>query len=140
MVYFSSPSVTFDVQLILHLHMPIFSDMHPCIPRLYVMPWKHDMKNRKLILKKLVQKSKLILSDLPELFSQHQALAKIPHDFTEESLFWSKRERLCHGQDRKCLEDQMNHLTPGTILQLPLSSHMSKHRSLVLTRWARARS
>uniref|UniRef100_A0A4W3IFC6 Testis expressed 43 n=1 Tax=Callorhinchus milii TaxID=7868 RepID=A0A4W3IFC6_CALMI len=102
-------------------HMPIFSDMHPCIPRLYVMPWKHDMKNRKLILK-------------------HQALAKIPHDFTEESLFWSKRERLCHGQDRKCLEDQMNHLTPGTILQLPLSSHMSKHRSLVLTRWARARS
>uniref|UniRef100_A0A669ERJ3 Uncharacterized protein n=1 Tax=Oreochromis niloticus TaxID=8128 RepID=A0A669ERJ3_ORENI len=32
-------------------HIPTFSARHPMIPKLYVMPWKQDMKNRRLLMK-----------------------------------------------------------------------------------------
>ncbi|XP_026177918.1 uncharacterized protein LOC113139132 isoform X4 [Mastacembelus armatus] len=32
-------------------HIPSFSVRHPMIPRLYVMPWKQDMKNQRLLMK-----------------------------------------------------------------------------------------
>ncbi|XP_043529884.1 testis-expressed protein 43-like [Chiloscyllium plagiosum] len=102
-------------------HIPIFSDLHPCIPRRYVMPWKQDMKNSRLILK-------------------HQKLSGIPHDEGEESLFLERRERLCHGEDRLCLSDQMNQLTPGNMLHIPLSSHLSRYRSTIIRRWGRSRT
>ncbi|XP_078253125.1 sperm-associated microtubule inner protein 10-like [Rhinoraja longicauda] len=101
-------------------HTPVFSVLHPCIPRLYVMPWKQNMKNRRLIL-------------------LHQKLHNIPDDEGEESLFWEKRERLCHGEDRRCLEDQMNQLTPGYILNFPMSSHLSRYGGTMIRRWGRSR-
>ncbi|XP_038659890.1 testis-expressed protein 43-like [Scyliorhinus canicula] len=103
------------------VHIPIFSDLHPCIPRRYVMPWKQDMKNRRLIL-------------------HHQKLSEIPNDEGEESLFLEKRERLCHGEDRLCLHDQMNQLTPGNILHIPISSHLSRYGSTIVRRWGRSRT
>ncbi|XP_047448743.1 uncharacterized protein LOC125012694 isoform X2 [Mugil cephalus] len=32
-------------------HIPTFSGGHPMIPKLYVMPWKQDMKNQRLLMK-----------------------------------------------------------------------------------------
>ncbi|KAI4820992.1 hypothetical protein KUCAC02_028945 [Chaenocephalus aceratus] len=32
-------------------HAPTFSAQHPMIPKLYVMPWKQDMKNQRLLMK-----------------------------------------------------------------------------------------
>lgn len=32
-------------------HIPTFSARHPMIPKLYVMPWKQDMKNQRLLKK-----------------------------------------------------------------------------------------
>lgn len=32
-------------------HVPTFSKKHPMIPKLYVMPWKQDMKNQKHLMK-----------------------------------------------------------------------------------------
>ncbi|XP_047448968.1 testis-expressed protein 43-like [Mugil cephalus] len=52
---------------------------HPMIPKLYVMPWKQDMKNQRLLMK-------------------NAALAGIPVLPLEESLCFCGRERLCHSQ------------------------------------------
>uniref|UniRef100_A0A672ZPW2 Uncharacterized protein n=1 Tax=Sphaeramia orbicularis TaxID=375764 RepID=A0A672ZPW2_9TELE len=73
-------------------HVPTFSARHPMIPRLYVMPWRQDMKNQRLLLK-------VALAQIPVL----------PH---EESLCLCGRERLCHIQDQKqSLTDICVHLT-----------------------------
>ncbi|XP_028269838.1 testis-expressed protein 43-like [Parambassis ranga] len=61
-------------------HIPTFSTRHPMIPKLYVMPWRQDMKNRKLLMK-------------------NAALAGIPVVPLEETLCLGGRERLCHSQD-----------------------------------------
>ncbi|XP_047448742.1 testis-expressed protein 43-like isoform X1 [Mugil cephalus] len=55
-------------------HIPTFSGGHPMIPKLYVMPWKQDMKNQRLLMK-------------------NAALAGIPVLPLEESLCFCGRER-----------------------------------------------
>uniref|UniRef100_A0A3Q1CDX4 Uncharacterized protein n=1 Tax=Amphiprion ocellaris TaxID=80972 RepID=A0A3Q1CDX4_AMPOC len=62
-------------------HVLTFSARHPMIPRLYVMPWRRDMKHQRLLMK------------------VRPALAGIPTVPLEESLCFCGRERLCHGQD-----------------------------------------
>uniref|UniRef100_A0A671URE9 Uncharacterized protein n=1 Tax=Sparus aurata TaxID=8175 RepID=A0A671URE9_SPAAU len=56
-------------------HIPTFSARHPMIPKLYVMPWKQDMKNQRLLIK-------------------NAALAGIPVVPLEESLCFCGREML----------------------------------------------
>lgn len=40
-------------------HIPTFSTHHSMIPKLYVMPWRQDMKNQRLLLKVTGKESKI---------------------------------------------------------------------------------
>ncbi|KAM7391040.1 hypothetical protein PAMP_021757 [Pampus punctatissimus] len=101
-------------------HIPTFSARHPMIPKLYVMPWKQDMKNQRLLIK-------------------NAALARVPVPPHEESLCFCGRERLCHSQDS-------NHgstsPSSSSSVSAPLSqtgvtahhsSHFSRYNSSVVT-------
>ncbi|KAM7415555.1 hypothetical protein PAMA_017864 [Pampus argenteus] len=101
-------------------HIPTFSARHPMIPKLYVMPWKQDMKNQRLLIK-------------------NAALAGVPAPPHEESLCFCGRERLCHSQDS-------NHCSTSpsssSSVSAPLSqtgvtahhsSHFSRYNSSVVT-------
>uniref|UniRef100_A0A3Q3EQ06 Testis expressed 43 n=1 Tax=Labrus bergylta TaxID=56723 RepID=A0A3Q3EQ06_9LABR len=72
-------------------HIPTFSAQHPMIPKLYVMPWKQDMKNQRVLMK-------------------NAALAGIPVVPLEESLCLSGQERLCHSQDSTHLKRNLEEL------------------------------
>ncbi|XP_038559752.1 testis-expressed protein 43-like [Micropterus salmoides] len=98
-------------------HIPMFSARHPMIPKLYVMPWKQDMKNQRLLMK-------------------NAALAGIPVAPLEESLCFCGRERLCHSQN------STHNSTSSSSSSAPLSqteqtahhsSHLSRYNSSVVT-------
>uniref|UniRef100_A0A7N6BKV7 Testis expressed 43 n=1 Tax=Anabas testudineus TaxID=64144 RepID=A0A7N6BKV7_ANATE len=80
-------------------HIPTFSARHPMIPKLYVMPWKQDMKNQRLLKK-----------------------AGIPVVPQEESLCLCGRERLCHSQDSTSPSS-------APLSQTALMAHRSSHFS-----------
>ncbi|XP_062456204.1 sperm-associated microtubule inner protein 10 [Rhea pennata] len=100
-----------DTQGLVNCHLPKFSSKHGMIPELYVMPWKQDMKNRKLILK-------------------HAELAGIYAGALEDSLFLEHRERLCHGEERKSLQEKMP--PEMLIADIPIYSHLSRYQSSVI--------
>ncbi|KAK5870654.1 hypothetical protein PBY51_003582 [Eleginops maclovinus] len=83
------------------------------IPKLYVMPWKQDMKNQKLLMK-------------------NAALAEIPLVPLEESLCFSGRERLCHSQESTSSSSSSALLTQ-TEQTAHHSSHFSRYNSSVVT-------
>ncbi|KAM7415556.1 hypothetical protein PAMA_017864 [Pampus argenteus] len=126
-------------------HIPTFSARHPMIPKLYVMPWKQDMKNQRLLIK--VEKENKRTSVLSVMLSsilcvcvfQNAALAGVPAPPHEESLCFCGRERLCHSQDS-------NHCSTSpsssSSVSAPLSqtgvtahhsSHFSRYNSSVVT-------
>ncbi|XP_029296086.1 testis-expressed protein 43-like [Cottoperca gobio] len=97
-------------------HVPAFSARHPMIPKLYVMPWKQDMKNQRLLMK-------------------NAALAEIPVVPLEESLCFCGRERLCHSQDstHRSTFSSSSALLSQTGLTAHPSSHFSRYNSSVVT-------
>ncbi|KAM9330926.1 sperm-associated microtubule inner protein 10 [Gastrophryne carolinensis] len=99
-----------DIKRLVHSHVSDFSRRHPVIPDRYVMPWKQDMVNRKLILRH---------ADLTGVY-------RGPH---EESLFLSNKERLCHGEDRHLIMEKM--AIPAQIQNLPLHSPLSRYQSYI---------
>ncbi|XP_048359456.1 testis-expressed protein 43 [Sphaerodactylus townsendi] len=106
-----SVGINTDLKGFVHCHLPRFSYRHGMIPNLYVMPWKQDMKYRKIKLKH---------ADLVGLYS----------GASEDTLFLDKRERHCHGEDRNQLllkvPQQM------AIADIPIYSHLSRyHKSMV---------
>ncbi|XP_072243009.1 sperm-associated microtubule inner protein 10-like [Leuresthes tenuis] len=97
-------------------HIPTFSARHPMIPKLYVMPWRQDMRNQRLLMK-------------------NAALAGIPVVPLQESLCFCGRERLRHSQDSTHCST-----SPSTSasfyhkgLTAQLSSHFSRYNSSVVT-------
>ncbi|XP_062310780.1 sperm-associated microtubule inner protein 10-like [Osmerus eperlanus] len=95
-------------------HAPKFSRRHPMIPKLYVMPWKQDMKNQRLLMK-------------------NAGLVEVPCVDQEESLYLEGRERLCHGQDRKELSNTSS-IIPGQSGATALNaSHLSRYNSSAVT-------
>lgn len=84
------------------------------IPRLYVMPWKQDMKNQRLLLK-------------------NAGLAGSPCVPQEESLYVEGRERLCHGQDRTELSKTPSFTPSQAGVTAPNASHYSRYNSSVVT-------
>ncbi|XP_059192320.1 testis-expressed protein 43-like [Centropristis striata] len=97
-------------------HVPTFSARHPMIPRLYVMPWRQDMKNQRLLMK-------------------NAALAEIPVVPLEESLCFCARERLCHNQNSSHRSSITSSSAPlaQTGLTAHNSSHFSRYNSSVVT-------
>ncbi|KAM6965314.1 sperm-associated microtubule inner protein 10-like [Aplochiton taeniatus] len=99
-------------------HSPAFSSRHPMIPTLYVMAWKQDMKNQRLLLKNAV-------------------LAGIPAGPQEESLCVERRERLCHGQNRTKLAQTIPASETLTQTQTGRTAHnsspFSRYNSSVVT-------
>ncbi|XP_019131668.1 uncharacterized protein LOC109142418 isoform X2 [Larimichthys crocea] len=79
---------------------------HPMIPKLYVMPWKQDMKNQRLLMK-------------------NAALAGIPVVPLEESLCFCGRERLCHS------ENSTHHSTSSSSSPSPSSSALLSQTGLI---------
>ncbi|XP_047448964.1 testis-expressed protein 43-like [Mugil cephalus] len=90
-------------------HIPTFSAGHPMIPKLYVMPWKQDMKNQRLLMK-------------------NAALAGIPVLPLEESLCFCGRERLCHSQ-RSTQTSSSSSSSWAPLSQTGLTAHHSSHFS-----------
>ncbi|KAL7391952.1 hypothetical protein ABVT39_017290 [Epinephelus coioides] len=104
-------------------HIPTFSARHPMIPKLYVMPWKQDMRNQRLLMK-------------------NAALAEIPVVPLEESLCFCGRERLCHSQDCTHRSTSSSFSSSSSSSSAPLSqtgltahhsSHFSRYNSSVVT-------
>ncbi|XP_042372132.1 testis-expressed protein 43-like, partial [Plectropomus leopardus] len=93
---------------------------HPMIPKLYVMPWKQDMKNQRLLMK-------------------NAALAEIPAAPLQESLCFCGRERLCQGQDssHRASSSSSSSSSSAPLSQTRLtahhSSHLSRYNSSVVT-------
>nr|XP_033815079.1 testis-expressed protein 43 [Geotrypetes seraphini] len=101
-----------DLQGYVHTHVPIWSQRHPIVPKRYVMAWKQDMENRKLLLKT----------------AAHVQLHTGPE---EESLFLENKERLCHGEDRESiLKKRTKH--QFSLMNIPLHSHFSRHISALI--------
>ncbi|TDH13194.1 hypothetical protein EPR50_G00055480 [Perca flavescens] len=94
-------------------HIPTFSARHPMIPKLYVMPWKQDMKNQRILMKNAV-------------------LAEIPVVPLEESLCFCGRERLCHSQDSSSSSSSSSAPLSQTGLTAHHSSHFSRYNSSVV--------
>ncbi|XP_067376808.1 sperm-associated microtubule inner protein 10-like isoform X2 [Channa argus] len=97
-------------------HYPTLSAKHPMIPKLYVMPWKQDMKNQRLLKK-------------------NAALAGIPVVPLEESLCLCARDRLWHSQDstRSSTSSPSSAPLSQTGRMVPNSSHFSRYNSSVVT-------
>ncbi|XP_056393288.1 testis-expressed protein 43 [Hyla sarda] len=107
-----------DIKGLAHSHVSEFSRRHPTIPKRYVMPWKHDMVNRKLITRH---------ADLSGLY-------KGPHD---ESLFLQNKERLCHGEDRHVILEKIKIPLQHQLTDFPLHSHLSRYQSYVMNQKTR---
>uniref|UniRef100_A0A8C4H3U7 Testis-expressed protein 43 n=1 Tax=Dicentrarchus labrax TaxID=13489 RepID=A0A8C4H3U7_DICLA len=90
--------------------MKLFSARHPMIPKLYVMPWKQDMKNQRLLMK-------------------NAALAGIPVVPLEESLCFCGRERLCHNQDSTHHSTSSSSSSSTPLSQTGLTAHHTSHFS-----------
>ncbi|XP_074527124.1 sperm-associated microtubule inner protein 10-like [Halichoeres trimaculatus] len=102
-------------------HIPAFSARHPMIPKLYVMAWRQDMENQRLLMKNAAQ-------------------AGIPVVPLEESLCLSGRERLCHSQDSPQRSSSSSSSSSSTSALLRQtggtahnSSHLSRYNSSVVT-------
>ncbi|XP_062985543.1 sperm-associated microtubule inner protein 10 [Elgaria multicarinata webbii] len=106
-----SKAVNTNLRGLVHCHLPRFSYRHGMFPKLYVMPWKQDMKYRKLILK-------------------HADNVGLYTGAPEDTLFLDKCERHCHGEDRKQLLMKVPHQM--TVVDIPIYSHLSRyHKSMV---------
>ncbi|XP_069481702.1 sperm-associated microtubule inner protein 10 [Ambystoma mexicanum] len=98
---------------LVHAHFPLMTKSHPMIPKRYVMPWKQDMMNRRLIAK-------------------NADLAKLHKGPQEESLFLENRERLCHGEDRERIEEKLRKLPPLQTIDFTMDSPLYRYKSSVL--------
>ncbi|XP_048213291.1 testis-expressed protein 43 [Perognathus longimembris pacificus] len=100
------------------IHLPRFSLKQGMIPTRYVMPWKESMKYRRVNMKQ-AEAHGIYMGPL------------------EDSLFLNRRERLCHGEDRKVV------LKKGTseikVMDLPMHSPLSKYQSTVISHGYRRR-
>uniref|UniRef100_A0A8C0J8S1 Sperm microtubule inner protein 10 n=1 Tax=Chelonoidis abingdonii TaxID=106734 RepID=A0A8C0J8S1_CHEAB len=101
---------THRVELV-HCHLPKLSRKHGMIPMHYVMPWKEDMKNRKFTLK-------------------HAEVVGIYTGATEDNLFLEHRERLCHGEERKHVQEKIPQEI--MIVDIPIYSHLSRYQKSVI--------
>ncbi|XP_069820657.1 sperm-associated microtubule inner protein 10 [Dendropsophus ebraccatus] len=102
-----------DIKGLAHSHVSEFSRRHPTISTRYVMPWKQDMVNRKLITRH---------ADLAGLY-------KGPH---EDSLFLRNKERLCHGEERHIIMEKMKIPPQHGMTDFPLHSPLSRYQSHVI--------
>ncbi|XP_068102886.1 sperm-associated microtubule inner protein 10 [Hyperolius riggenbachi] len=107
-----------DIKGLVHSHVPEFSRRHPIIPKRYVMPWKQDMVNRKLILR-------------------HADLAEVHRGPQEESLFLENRERRCHGEMRHLVLEKMKISSQMPTTDLPLHSPLSRYNSYMINQRSR---
>jgi len=96
-------------------HIPKFSNLHPMIPKRYVMEWKTDMKNRTRIL----QNAKIA------------GIYPAPHD---ESIFLEKRERLNHGEKRDYVAGKCPPPPRAKLIRPPFHHHFSKFTSELMYR------
>ncbi|KAG8598030.1 hypothetical protein GDO81_002473 [Engystomops pustulosus] len=99
-----------DMKGLAHSHVPEFSERHPIIPKRYVMPWKQDMENRKLL-------------------TRHADLAGLYRGPQEESLFWQNKERLCHGEEHHNIMKKIKMPSQHHLTDFPLHSHLSRYQS-----------
>ncbi|KAM4710570.1 sperm-associated microtubule inner protein 10 [Discoglossus pictus] len=97
-----------DIKGLASTHIPELSKRHPLLLKRYVMPWKEDMVNSKLIRKH---------ADL-------MGLCKRPR---EDSLFLENKERLCHGEERQSIRDKAELPSGPEITDLPLHSPHSRY-------------
>ncbi|XP_043916719.1 testis-expressed protein 43 [Protopterus annectens] len=109
----ASIGINTDIKGLVHCHLPQFTPSQPVIPKRYVMPWKQDMKNRKLILKN----------------AEHIGVSTGPH---EESLYLEHRERLCHGERVNDVLEKSLQRTPGYLLFPPMHSQFSRYCSSLI--------
>ncbi|XP_032654441.1 sperm-associated microtubule inner protein 10 [Chelonoidis abingdonii] len=100
-----------DLKGLVHCHLPKLSRKHGMIPMHYVMPWKEDMKNRKFTLK-------------------HAEVVGIYTGATEDNLFLEHRERLCHGEERKHVQEKIPQEI--MIVDIPIYSHLSRYQKSVI--------
>ncbi|XP_075256938.1 sperm-associated microtubule inner protein 10-like [Convolutriloba macropyga] len=98
--------------------LPKFSQSHPLIPRIYEPEWRHDMKNRELILKNAVA------SGIPN--------AQGPHNTT---LFLEKRERLNEIEWQERVESKRPYVVRRCeALRPPLHDPFSRYKAGLLYR------
>ncbi|XP_060616802.2 sperm-associated microtubule inner protein 10 [Anolis sagrei] len=106
-----SKGVNTDLAGLIHCHVPRFSYRHGMIPKLYIMPWKQNMKYRTLNLK-------------------HAGNIGLYTGSLEDTLFLEKSERHCHGENRKKLLQKVPQKM--TVEDIPIYSHLSRyHKSIV---------
>ncbi|XP_073480938.1 sperm-associated microtubule inner protein 10 [Aquarana catesbeiana] len=107
-----------DIKGLVHSHIPEFTRRHPMIPKRYVMPWKQDMVNRKLILR-------------------HAGQSGVHTGPQEESLFLENKERLCHGEDRHFIMEKMKIPSHMQHTDLSLHSSLSRYQSYMINQRSR---
>ncbi|XP_006002780.1 sperm-associated microtubule inner protein 10 [Latimeria chalumnae] len=103
-----------DLKGLLHCHIPKFSPCHPIIPSQYVMGWKMEFKFREQIAKSVQQ-------------------AGIPNSLTEKSLFQGNKERLCHGEDRRKIQEKIQYQDTSKFQCPPRHSHLYKYNSSLIS-------
>ncbi|XP_077136924.1 sperm-associated microtubule inner protein 10 [Ranitomeya variabilis] len=113
-----SVSTITDIKGFAHTHVSEFSRRHPIIPKRYVMPWKQDMVNRKLI-------------------TRHADLAGLYRGPQEESLFLENKERLCHGEEHHIIMEKMKVPSQHRMTDFPLHSPLSRYQSYMINQKAR---
>ncbi|KAG8456236.1 hypothetical protein GDO86_002145 [Hymenochirus boettgeri] len=102
-----------DIKGLAHTHIPEFSRHHPLIPKHYVMAWKQDMVNRKLILR-------------------HADLAGVYRGPHEDSLFLENKARLCHGEEPNNITGKIKLPEQKQITSFPLHSSVSKYQGYLI--------
>lgn len=107
-----------DIKGLAHSHISEFSRRHPIIPKRYVMPWKQDMVNRKLI-------------------TRHADLAGLYTGAQEESLFLQNKERLCHGEEHHIIMEKMKIPLQHRMTDFPLHSPLSRYQSYMINQKTR---
>ncbi|XP_073511003.1 sperm-associated microtubule inner protein 10 isoform X2 [Phyllobates terribilis] len=91
---------------------------HPIIPKRYVMSWKQDMVNRKLI-------------------TRHADLAGLYRGPQEESLFLQNKERLCHGEEHHIIMEKIEIPSQHQRTDFPLHSPLSRYQSYMINQKTR---
>ncbi|KAM5193293.1 sperm-associated microtubule inner protein 10 [Mantella aurantiaca] len=107
-----------NIKGLVHSHISEFTRRHPIIPKRYVMPWKQDMVNRKLILR-------------------HAGQSGVFQGPQEESLFLENKERLCHGEDRHFIMKKINIPSQTQHTDLPMHSSLSRYQSYMINQRSR---
>ncbi|XP_075710910.1 sperm-associated microtubule inner protein 10 [Rhinoderma darwinii] len=122
--HMQNPGTMVSVATITHIkglsrsHVSEFSRIHPNIPKRYVMPWKQDMVNRKLI-------------------TRHADLAGLYRGPQEESLFLQNKERLCHGEEHHIIMEKMKIPSQPRMTDFPLHSPLSRYQSYMINQKSR---